>query len=74
MKHITILLAVALTGCAAPVYRQSSSAGSASDQALAACKYDAAKATASIRSGLEQGYMMATLTKQCMASKGFTAN
>lgn len=72
--RITLILAVAiLTGCAAPEpYRASGVPVAAADKALRECTHEATKATANIRSGIEAGYMQATIERQCMEAKGFT--
>lgn len=37
----------------------------------AQCRYEASAATANIRSGIEAGYMQATLRSQCMEARGY---
>ena len=66
-----IILATALfAGCAGPVYRDASGAP-APARDLAECDYDATKATATIRSGMEQGFMAGKLLSQCMAMRAY---
>jgi len=67
---IIILTAALAAGCAAPVYLDATGAP-APARDLAECDYDATKATATIRSGAEQGFMAGKLLSQCMAMRGF---
>ena len=71
MNRAAIIIAVLLSACgSAPVWRDA--AGNAAPaQAVAECDYEASKATAGIRSGMEQGYMTGQLRSQCLVVRGY---
>jgi len=74
MKRSLIALSVVLAGCAtnaSQLYSHSDSRRNA-DRDYAECDYEATRATVSIRSGIEAGWMQGTLIRQCMQLRGYS--
>ena len=63
---LRLILLLALAGCADPRANMSPSQRALYDR----CDYEAAKATAGIANGFEQGYQRGTLRNQCYAIGG----
>jgi hypothetical protein len=70
-KLLILAAAAALTGCVATAPLQNSAGVQPSQQELTECEYEATKASAGIRSGIEAGYMQGTIRRQCLAVKGY---
>jgi len=70
-KTLLLLAALALTACAAPRPLVNSAGLSPTERDVAECDLEATKVSASIRSGIEAGYVAGTVRRQCMAVKGF---
>jgi hypothetical protein len=74
MGKIAILIAcAALAGCGASAssWIKAGATEAQTQQALAECKYEASKATAAVRDGLEGGLKSVEIRNQCMGIKGF---
>lgn len=71
MKTTIISCALlALTGCATTHY-VNDSGQEASAQDIAACNYEARKATAGIMNGFQAGWEQAELRHECLTVKGY---
>jgi len=69
MKQALIVLAVVLSGCA-HVYRDGAGV-QAPYQVVSECEYEALKASAGARPGMEAGWIKGEITTKCLALKGY---
>lgn len=73
MRYIALLLPALVAACATPttVWHHPSKPTASYQQDVLECDYQAKVATANIRSGVEAGYMQSTLSRDCMAARGY---
>ena len=72
MRCLLPIVLITLAGCGAPAPYRAAQAAGPLQQALNDCDFEATKATANIRNGLEAGFMQGTIKRQGMQAKGFT--
>lgn len=60
-----------LQGCATGAWFHPTATEAKFRQDAMECEYDARKATAGIRSGMEAGYEQASLTRMCLQVRGY---
>lgn len=70
-KTLLLIGVMVMAGCAAPRPITNSSGRQPSEREILECDYEATKASAAVRNGMEAGYVQGTVRRQCLALKGY---